>query len=58
MTLNLQAVSDSLKFCKKFSPNSTLCPNFGSIGMLPKNGKFENWDKLSPPPLENIFVHS
>ena len=42
----------------KLVPLSTACVSAGSMGILPRNGTFPISAKDSPPPRENMFVHS
>ena len=43
---------------KMLSPFSAAKDNFGSSGILPKNGIFACSAKSFPPPLEKMSVHS
>jgi len=43
---------------KKFLPFSPHIINWGSIGILPMNGIPSCLAIASPPPVENMFVHS
>ena len=58
IVINVCAATDSLKTVIKFCPFSIALVSLGSIGILPRNGTVAISANDSPPPEENMFVHS
>ena len=54
----IRNASESWYSSTKFTPRSQQWPIFGSIGMLAKSSMSACLARVSPPPDENMLVHS